>query len=399
MNAPSAGTDTGATDAARLSRLLQYIEQDAGNLNLREEAIREACDRRHWETALRLIEAGLLNHPNEPRLVRISGAVYLSLGRYQDAERALATVLEHGWESPELHYNLAFSLFMQTRYADALQRLTPAVEKQLPVAIVLRARCLHHLGDVAEAIGECRRCVALVPEDSDANGLLALLLYESGQVEAVNQHVRTALRSNPLQLEALLSQASMQFDAKELSGTRASFKALLQAHPRCGRAWFGVALLDISQMQLEAARYAIELAAALMPTHIGSWHVLAWLHIMMGEVTAASTAFDRALQLDRTFGETHGGLAVVAALQGYEEQARLYIKRALRLDPQGMAVQYARLLLLQRQGQHESARVILDAFLARPVGRGDAKYRDVVASHMRYLHAVLARPPEHGKLQ
>lgn len=43
------------------------------------------------------------------------------------------------------------------------------------------ARCLHHVGRREEAESACRACLAAQPVDAGADGLLALLLYESGR--------------------------------------------------------------------------------------------------------------------------------------------------------------------------------------------------------------------------
>ncbi len=122
-----------------------------------------------------------------------------------------------------------------------------------------------------------------------------------------------------------------------------------------------------------------------MPEHIGSWHVLAWIQLLQGELVAAERAFERSMTLDRNFSETHGGLAVIAALQGREEEARTSLKRALRLDPQSMSAQCARIVLLRRDGKHDEAKAVLDAFLARPVSGSDMRFRDLIATHVKYL--------------
>lgn len=254
---------------------------------------------------------------------------------------------------------------------------------------VLRARCLQHMERRAEAIEDCKRCLALAPDNAEAAGFLALLLYEQKRIREAGTYIDSALAVDPAQLEALLARASWQLDMRNLEAARASFNTLVQAHPTCGRAWFGLALLDLGQMQLEAAQCAIELAAQYMQEHIGTWHILAWIQILRGDIATAATAFERALALNRNFGETHGGLAVIAALQGREGEARTSLKRALRLDPQCMAAQCAQYLLLHHQGQHSSAQALMDAFLARPL-TGDESgqtFRDVVATKMRRLHS------------
>lgn len=382
-------------ESSRLNRLLAYIRQDAANLALRKDAIREACDTGHWVIARTLIDAGLHAHPKEAELLAHSGFAYLQAQRYGDAEQVLSAALSQGLDVPELHYNLAFAQFMQKRFADALERLAaPGLSQALPLALLLRARCLHHVGFPTEAIADCQALLGVMPDDAAANGLLALLLYEQGQTETAAVHVGRALQQNSTQLEALLTAASVQSDSQDYGAARATFEMLLHAYPECGRAWLGLGLIELHEQKLDAAERHIELAATHMPEHIGTWHVVAWVQIMRGNVLAAEVAFHRALALDRNFSETHGGLAVIAALQGLQLDARTSIKRALRLDPQSMSAQYAQMLLLNSQGDHDEAQAIFDGFLSRPVPRSDMQYRDLVAAHIKYLRTATERVPQ-----
>lgn len=376
----------------RLKRLLTFIEHDAGNLALRKDAVREACDTGHWDVARSLIDAGLLMNANEPDLLAYSGFAYLQVQRYGDAEQALSAALALGVDAAAPRYNLGFALFMQARHAEAFELLgDPSLPEAVPRALLLRARCLHHLGRQAEAIEECTAHLACTPDDAETLGLLALLLYEQGCGETARRHMEAALQRDPNQLEARLVLASMQSDAREFDDARHSFQSLLEVHPQCGRAWLGLALIELSNQQVAAAQRDIERAAVYVPQHIGTWHVLAWIHLMRGNVVAGQAAFEKALAIDRNFGETHGGLAVVAALQERENDALAGIKRALRLDPRAMSPRYAEIVLLQRHNQHAEAQAVLEEVLARPTARGDMLFRDLVALQMQHLGS---RPAE-----
>jgi Tfp pilus assembly protein PilF len=318
----------------------------------------------------------------------LSGLVHLQAQRYVDAEQVLSAALARGVEAAEVRYNLAFALFMQQRHADSLEILAaPALSQTIPPALLLRARCLHHLDRREEAVADCRGHLAVVPDSAETQGLLALLTYEQGQSDNARVHAEAALRQHPQQLEAMLVRASMYCDAREYDAARSAFGTLLEAHPECARARLGRGLVELAQMQLDAALQDVERAAAHLPEHIGTWHVLAWIQIMRRDVSAADTAFQQALALNRNFAETHGGLAVIAALQGREVDAEASIKRALRLDPQSLSPRYAQILLLQRQGQHAEAAAVLDVVLASPSGRDGAPYRDLLNAHLKALRA------------
>jgi tetratricopeptide (TPR) repeat protein len=219
--------------SSRLDRLLRFLEHDADNLALRKDAIREAYDTGQWPIARELLDAGLLSQPQEAEMLAFSGLAHLHAQRYHDAEQALSVALTRGLNEPELRYNLAFALFMQKRHAAALEHLiAPRVVETLPFALLLRARCQHHLDRPAEAIADCEAHLATAPEHAETHGLLALILYEQHQREQAREHVASALRQDPTQLEALLAQASLQSDAQEYDAARGSFDALLLAHPQ-----------------------------------------------------------------------------------------------------------------------------------------------------------------------
>jgi tetratricopeptide (TPR) repeat protein len=385
-----------SVDRGRLERLLAFLQHDPGNLKLRKDAIREACNALQWPIAHELLDAGLQAHPEDAELLAQAGLVHLHHERYEDAEHVLTAALAQGLEPAEVRYNLAFTLFMLRRPEEALQHLLPPLMVfELPRTLILRARCLHYLNRRDEAIVDCRALLAQDTADAEANGLLALLLYERDERDTARRHLDSALRRDPTQCEALLTLASLQFDAEQEALARASFERLLGAHPNCGRAWLGLALIELGRTQIKAAKRDILLALKYMPDHIGTWHVLAWTEIMLGNVADAEGAFQQALAIDRNFGETHGGLAVVAAMRGDVDEARLAVKRALRLDHDSLSARYAEMILLEGAGEKTAARATLEQVLARPAARGELTYRDLVVRQMMRIRTQSTSTPTH----
>ena len=369
--------------STRLQRLLKYLEHDPQNSALRKDAIREAFDADQWSIARELIDAGLDLNPSDPQLLAQGGFAALAAMQYRQAAEMLQAAIALGVQESDVHYDLGLALFMLGRHSAALSALTPA--KADPHVLLLRARCWHYLERRDDAETACRECLVAQPADPDANGLLALLLYEGGRGEAARANVEVALASDPCQREALLTEASIEADAGNYDAARQSFDMLLQAHPRCGRGWLGSALVELTLMNLDVALCQIERAALHIPGHIGTWHVLGWIEILRGKPAAAEVAFEKALAIDRTCAETHGGLAVLAVMQGRTHEARDSIKRALCLDPQAVSPKYAQMLLLRDSGQEAAAEEMLDSVMARRVVGRDQQYRQLVVAQIKLL--------------
>lgn len=370
----------------RMQRLLTYLQQDPGNRQLREDAIRLAHDLARWDIARELLDAGLALQPQAGTLRALNGFSYLQASQPADAERELWAALSLGVEPAGIRYNLALAIFLQRRYLEALEHLSaPLLPFELPMVSVLRARCLHHLQRLDEAVAECEAHLKRVGADAEASGLLALLLLDQGRRELARAYATAVVRDLPSQLEARLVLASLQLSAGDVSEARPAFEQLLRDHPRCGRARLSLALIELNEMRLPQAQRESELAVKEMPEHIGSWHVLGWALLLQNQIAAASSAFERALSIDRSFGESHGGIAVIAAFEGRDDDARASIKRALRLDPSSLAARYAQIVLLQRDGSPQQARALFESVLEHPMGASGYSYREALARRLQQL--------------
>jgi tetratricopeptide (TPR) repeat protein len=379
-----------APDASRLSRLINYLATDPSNIRLRRDVLREACRLNAWDVLRRVVDEGLAGTPSEASLLAWQGFSNLQLKQYGQAETALTQALAQGLEPAEIRYNLALAQFLQKNYVAALSHLSaPLLPFELPSALLLRARCQHALANPKEAIDSIQAYLKSEPEDAEANGLLALLLYESNLHHQATIKMHIALKADPTQREALVMQATMQLDAQDFETAKKTFAEVVRLHPDCGRGWLGLALVDMVNMDLPAAASHVQMASRHMPEHIGTWHVRAWIHLLLGDVDTAERAFHAALAIDRTFAESHGGVAVIEAIRGQADQARMSIKRALRLDPHCLAARYAEHLLLKRDGRDQDADTVIGDVLARNVPFSDLRYRDLVAAHAHYLKKAI----------
>ena len=362
MQTSSPQTPPSTEAAQRLQRLRGFLQQDPDNVGLRSQTIAAAIAVGEWDAVDLLLQEGFARTPEAAELHAHAGFAALHKQAYEQAKTHFNAAISQGLSVPTVRYNLAFSQFLLGQHAAALEALAlfaPDEQNKVQYAL-LKARCLHHIGDREGAI------TVLMPvrnNSPEVEGLLALLMYEVDRNDDALEAANRALTHHPHQLEALLARAATLAEQDQFELARTDYQEATVHHPHSGRAWSGLAQIDFHDFKFDDALKSLERAVDHMPNHIGTWHLLAWIHVLQGRVQEGKAAFQKSYELDRNFGETHGGLAVVAAMEKQVKLAEEHIKRATRLNPNGFAAQYARLLILEQQGKTDEAQALLKAVM------------------------------------
>jgi len=291
----------------------------------------------------------------------------LILGRYDQAADFLRALIADGHDNVALWHDLAFAQLCVRNTADAVTTLSEAETRfgmNAELAIVA-ARVALMDGDFDRANAALQRAMELAPEHSTAQGLLALLLLDSGKTDDGYTAAKACLARYPDQHEALLVAGTAALWQRDLEHADSYFQRALGRHPNSGRALSGHGQLKMLRNDLPAAREQLQHAVVAMPDHIGTWHALAWTQLFLGDIDAAAASYQHAYDLDRNFADSHGGLALIHALRGESDAADQAVKRALRLNPQCATALYAKTLLLSDNGQVEEADSLLSTLVSQ----------------------------------
>lgn len=374
----------------RFQRLSQYLEQDPDNLSLREQAAETGLRIGYLPQTRKLLEEGLLLHPDHEALLFRLGTVCLALRDYECAIMQLTALRDIGNRHPAVIYNLgyAYTHSGQTGRARAtLSELSEAERLDLPEASRLLAHLCHVDEQWTAGIQVLEQLLQRHPDDVEAWGQLSLLLFDADDTEKARLAGERALALKQDQPHALVALGGIALESRDGDAAMDYFGRAVNVDPGNGRAWSGLGFAQLLTLDTEGAMLSFLKAVDYMPDHIGTWHGLAWLQILARDLPAAKVSFNRALAIDRNFGDTHGGLAVIAALEGREREAELAARRGSGLNRNSYPAQYAKSLLLTRRGQNDDAQALLKRLMGDSLQEGGPSVEALVAELVGNVNA------------
>jgi tetratricopeptide (TPR) repeat protein len=389
-------------DASRLQRLRQFQDRDPANRKLALDAASTARTSGDLQAEQEILFKALQAIPGDTELSFLLGTNFLARGAYRLAANEFQALLSAGNDHPATRYNLAYAFFNESQHAKArevLDGLSEGAWEQTPEAHKLYARVCHFLEDLAPGIEHLRRYSALQPDDPDAQGLLALMLFDADRSEEARLVAEQVLARKADDPNARLALGGIALEEQNGDVVLEFLGPIVERLPTHGRAWSGIAFGHLLRLDLPSARSAFEHAVQHMPGHIGTWHGLAWVQILTNHIDGAKESLDRAMALDRNFADTHGGLAVVAALQGRDDEAQVMIRRALGLNRQSFAARFAQSLLLGKAGRRELSSKIIQTLISSPMSPGAKPLKEMVASLMTRDLARRAKPTQSTRSQ
>jgi len=319
-----------------------------------------------FDEAAASFERALLAEPgNAAAKSRLAG-VAISRHDFAGAERTLRELVDAGDAHPALFHDLGLALLHQKRFDEALAALEHADPEHAPAVWLRRAQAHHQGGDTARAV-ECARAWAARTPGVAAEGYVALLEYDHGDLASARQRAAAVLEQDPENADASVVIGTWAAEQQDMERAEALFGNVVAREPESPRGWWGLGLMHLYRREFEPALRNMEQARTCQPGNAGLVTTIAWAHFLSGDLARAEATFRDAIAADRTFGEAHGGLAVVLSAQGRAEEARREIRRARGLAPIGFGHAYAQSVLLAKEGKtDEATRLLAEVFERRP---------------------------------
>ncbi len=273
-------------------------------------------------------------NPGSVDLLRLLGHALTKQARYPEAEQVVRQALALKPDFPHLHEDLASVLAMQQRFEEAVPSLERAIrlEPRLPLAH-------KKLGEALAALGRGREADAAFEEffeQDTGKGQVAIALehLRSGRQDEAVETLRTALRENPDNIDAMRCLAQVYVREKErLGDAEALLRRATLLAPDYVAAWMLLGgILHESGRHSESVD-VFRRVTAIEPRHVAGWTGLGNAYSYAGDVERSRESYVRAVSLDPRAPGAQMGLGHVLKTLGDQPGSLRAYRAAIAVKP------------------------------------------------------------------
>ena len=308
----------------KLQRYIAYLEQDKTTLNLWLSISDDYRELNDGEKAQYYLD-GAKALSGQPLSTK-QGLLYLSTHQMILAEEAFRMALEEE-DTPANRYNLSFCLYSQDPerrlgykpqhshdVREALEILGYTQQPQeLPESNLLRAKILHDLQRVDEAITCLEHYIAYNPTHAEAIGLLALFYFDHHDASTAARLANQALSLNSTQYYAKMVRILLKTLKNEV--TVEEIGMLLAVKPTEGRLLFALGSTHLRLMNHAAAEQAFFETSQLWPMFYDNWISYGYSLLLQHKFDEALAAYQQAIMIDPNHPDGLQGIELASALK------------------------------------------------------------------------------------
>ena len=335
----------------KLQRHLGYLEQDNNNVTLLlaiSDLYRQLRDgngaQRYLDEAKRLSTQPFWAH---------QGLLHLDLKQIDPAKYALTQALIEE-DTPTNRYQLAFCLYLNRDFNDALAVLNAPDNPLSNSAILLKAKILHHLQQADEAIVILEQLIITQNSDAETLGLLALLHFDNNSIDRAEFLSTQALAINAADSNGQLVRILLKTLGNDV--TIEEIESLLTIMPEESRLWFALGTTEMRDMNFSAAEIAFAKATQIGPEFYDGWISLGWCHLLQDNLDKAETTYQQAVKIDADDADGWGGLALVNALRGNSTEAKQWLEKTRPSDSECFLAAVTQIIIANQENPNQAVR-------------------------------------------
>jgi Tfp pilus assembly protein PilF len=307
-----------------------------------------------------VLQAALQKNDKDLDALLQRGELYLTHGKYGQAETDLNQVLHQKPNAAEVHYVLAKlqqargSVLLQRQELSEALRLNPAllqVRLELAQLLLLSKAAKAALEVINEAPTFQRQTVPVLIQRNWA-------LWALGDLNELRKGVDqglVAVRAPDL----LIQDGLLKLRQGDYKGARSSLEEALRIDPQDLRALDVLARSFVGQKQVGAAVGKVKEYAANLPRSAPVQEFLGKILVASGDKEGARKAFEAAKAADQSFEAAKMSLGQLDYTEGRFDSARERLRSVLSANPENTT---ARLWLADVEATHGDPRIALDEY-------------------------------------
>ena len=291
--------------------------------------------------AERICSNTISQHPNDPNITGLLGAVLVKMKKFKEAETYLKRTIELAPTFAKPHEDLGFVLLELDRPQEAIEALEKAIrlDPKLNLAFLNLGKALAAVGRGKEADAAFEKLFELSPEHKLLARAVECLKEE--QFEEAERICREIIRNNPGNVEAIRLMGRMAARQNRVGIAERQYRKALEIAPD----YTGV-IVDLGKLLRDDDRF--EEAIACFRQAIEMEPGNARLHDLLANALApaaltyeAIEAYQKAIDLNPKLGIAWLGLGHMLKTVGRQKEAIEAYHRCYELEPDIGAIQWS----------------------------------------------------------
>ncbi len=286
------------------------------------------------DQALKLAQAAVASDPQAPGGPLTVGRIQQARGEVDEAITAYNDVLKLEPRYLPAQLELARLSLLANRPGDALAFTghVLATEPRNADAILLKARALMMQGDVAAAEQTMKVLAASFPNSPVVQAQLGTLYFQKRDFSAARAAYERALKSDPVNLEALTELTNLDFSEKKGENARARIDAVLASQKNATPLMLLAARTYNTLGDHAKAEQTANRVLELDPSSFEAYVFLAQLYASQHRLDEAITRYEEVAKRQPKLVGVPTQIGILLELSNKRQEAAKWYEQALKID-------------------------------------------------------------------
>lgn len=327
--------------------------------------IARLCQSGRFADALRICEPLCTEHPGDPELWFLSGAIHGALGDFARAETCCRKALTQAPGQPMLHYNLGIALLRQERPAEARAAFQTAVDLRpdYPEALTGLGDASFRAGEFNDAVRFYRKSLSIAGNQPQTFHNLALAAMQTADQSNAEQYFEQATALAPAMETAWIGWSRFLLGKGNSGRAIAILEKAISQLPDSADLRYQHGYAKHHAGRYEEAMTSFGHCLRLVSRHRDALFARSMLLRQLGRLSDAMQDLRALIETDPRDARAHAGLAGLYKDEGRINDALAHGRKAVELDP-GNAEFHGNLIMNMHYGEGIAPSEVFDAHRA-----------------------------------